>query len=167
MAYFGEMGRFNGPFLARPEALALLIGLMMPAEDLCHWNALFRAPANSTGRCKGPKERPHAELHTFKPRQSCSNVRRLRWCSPEQCVRVLICPATAPGFLFPRRLRCARLMLQRGASPIQPRRRLSACTCAAVAGGRSGLGMLLRSRPRYAMTFCGRGARRLASACAA
>ena len=78
MAHLGGMGRFNGPFLERPEALALLIGLMMPAEDLCQWNALFRVPANSTGRCKGPKARPHAELHTFTPRQSSSNVRHLR-----------------------------------------------------------------------------------------
>ena len=29
----------------------------------------------------------------------CSNARRLRWCSPEQSVRVLIHPAIEPGFL--------------------------------------------------------------------
>ncbi len=56
MAYFGEMGRFNGPFLARTEALALLIGLMRRPESQGESNGPFRAPANSTDRCVGPKE---------------------------------------------------------------------------------------------------------------
>ena len=78
MAYFGEMGRFNGPFLERPEALGLMIGLMMQAEEQGESNGLFRAPANSTSQPMRPKERPHAALHTFTPQQSSSNMRHLR-----------------------------------------------------------------------------------------
>ena len=42
-------------------------------------NGLFRAPANLMGQRMGPKERAHGALYTFTPRQSSSNVRRLRW----------------------------------------------------------------------------------------
>ena len=33
MGHLGEMGHFNGPFIARPEGLALLIGLMRRLEE--------------------------------------------------------------------------------------------------------------------------------------
>ena len=60
MAYFGEMGRFNGPFLERREALALLVGLMRRPEPQGESSGPFHAPAESTGQCVGSKERPHA-----------------------------------------------------------------------------------------------------------
>ncbi len=67
MAYFGEMGRFNGPFLERPEALGLLTGLMRRLEAQGESNGPFRAPANATGQPMRPMERPHAELQTCTP----------------------------------------------------------------------------------------------------